>query len=780
VTIAEPPDAPQASNPDHGFRLGLGIERLGLLALSAPVVMMGLLLALAVLAGLGINRLQVDDSLSELFRNDTAEFRTFEKLSTQFPSSEYDVLVVAEAPDLLSRAKLAALRTLVTELNFVDGNAGVVSLFSAREAPTPGQVPPPLVPDDLPDGKAYDDLVSTIKTNEIIRGKLLSDDGQLALIVIALDREQAKTSLSSMIAEIGKTVEAQTAGSGLKVQLAGVPVMQLEIRNAVERDQLTYNGLGLIIGTLIALVVFRSVSLTVLSVVPPIIAIVISLGALGWLGFRLNLFLNVMTPLIMVMAFSDSMQITFAIRDRLRAGEGVKAAIASAIRIVGPACVLTHATAILSFTVLIFSDSGLIRTFGIAGALAAVVSFLTVIAAMPVIGLLLIRPSSIGTSTKDPAIDALRAITRVTVGHVLTRPNLYSCLGIATLIACGSAYLSLEPRYRLADQVPDREQAVMAAGRLDAKLTGANPVHVLIELPDGAELYTVPALDVVTAVHKAMEGESGVGNVWSLETLRRWLADKARLTDVPSLVSYVGLMPPNLRDRFIATDTKSVVVTGRIPDVDAKDLLPMIERMDRSLDAVRTANPTYKITVTGLTVVAARNASGLIQELNLGLAIEMIVVSGLIRLAFRTLAVALASMLPDFIPVVAAGALLWLTGEGLQFASIVALTVAFGLGLDATVHFLNRHRLEDHPGADPKEVILRAAVLVGPALILTSIVLACGLAVTMLSELPSLRLFGRLCAVTLIAALVADLVVLPAMVLSMKRLLASRGGPARS
>jgi uncharacterized protein len=131
-------------------------------------------------------------------------------------------------------------------------------------------------------------------------------------------------------------------------------------------------------------------------------------------------------------------------------------------------------------------------------------------------------------------------------------------------------------------------------------------------------------------------------------------------------------------------------------------------------------------------------------------------------------------MLPDFIPVVASGALLWLTGEGLQFASIVALTVAFGLGLDSTVHFLNRHRLEDHPGADPKEVILRAAVLVGPALILTSIVLACGLAVTMLSDLPSLRLFGRLCAVTLIAALIADLVVLPAMVLSMKRLLAGR------
>ena len=83
-------------------------------------------------------------------------------------------------------------------------------------------------------------------------------------------------------------------------------------------------------------------------------------------------------------------------------------------------------------------------------------------------------------------------------------------------------------------------------------------------------------------------------------------------------------------------------------------------------------------------------------------------------------------------------------GEGLQFASVVALTVSFGLGLSATIHFLNRLRLEDKPGDDPGVGVERATVLVGPALILTSVVLACGLAVTVFSDLPSLRLFGWL------------------------------------
>jgi len=99
-------------------------------------------------------------------------------------------------------------------------------------------------------------------------------------------------------------------------------------------------------------------------------------------------------------------------------------------------------------------------------------------------------------------------------------------------------------------------------------------------------------------------------------------------------------------------------------------------------------------------------------------------------------------------------------GEGLQFASVVALTVSFGLGISATIHFLNRMRRETLPGDDPAIAVERATVLVGPALIITSIVLACGLAVTALSDLPMLRLFGWLSAFAMLMALTADLLIL--------------------
>ena len=164
--------------------------------------------------------------------------------------------------------------------------------------------------------------------------------------------------------------------------------------------------------------------------------------------------------------------------------------------------------------------------------------------------------------------------------------------------------------------------------------------------------------------------------------------------------------------------------------------------------------------MTGLSVLAARNSARMIGRLNQGLTIEIVFVAGFIGLAFRSFIIMLASIMPGIFPIFVAGSVLWLLGKGLQFASIVALIVSFGLGLSATIHFLNRMRREENPDDAPGTAVERATVLMGPPLILTSVVLACGLAVTVLSDLPSLRLFGWLSALAMLSALAADLTIL--------------------
>lgn len=782
------------------FAFSFGLERLGLVALAAPYVSAAIIVLLSLLALVGVNNLRVDDSLSELFRTSTPEFKKYEEIDKRFPSSEYDVLVVMEGKDLLGRKKLEAFRDVAIELQLTDGVSGLVSMLSARGVPDETGYAPPVVPDDLPaDDAEYQAVMAALKENDIVKGKFLSEDGELALIVIALDRAMveertARTVIGGIQQIIDETLARQREENGvegLSAKLTGAPVMQLEIRNAVERDRLVYNGLGFVVGFGVAYLFFRRLSLTIIAVAGPTIAILWTLGVLGGLDFRLNLFINVITPLILVSGFSDSMHLVFSIRRDILAGVDRITAARNAVLDVAPACLLTatnQAIAIVSFA---FAESALIRTFGFAALMAVGISYTAVAVVVPTLAAIFVRREK--AAEIDPRVQeqggvgVLQRISDTVIGGVGRNPLIFVLFGITAVVATGYTFVSLKPMYRLADQVPDKEQALAATGSLDKKLTGANPVHVMIEWkrqenrPAGSppiSLYDEATLKAIGDAHDVLETQAGLGNVWSVDSLRRWLAASGGDASPETIKGYVEILPKHLVHRFVAADGHAVLVTARLPDINASEILPVVEKIDKALDPVRKAHPDFEISVTGLPAIAARNSATLISELTWGLVGDIFLVFIFLGLALRSVLPSVTSILPSLFPIFATGALLYFAGQGMQFASIIAITVAFSLAIDSTIHFLNRYNLEEErigggPGTQ-YQALSQTAHHIGPAVMLTTIVLALGLGVTMLSDLPSLRLFGELAAICLFASLLAQLVILPATISLYRRFFPSK------
>jgi uncharacterized protein len=759
--------------PRRSFLFTFGLERLGLVALKAPRIAAVFIAILTVLAAWGVSRLQVDDSLSELFRTDTKEFQQYERIDTLFPSSEYDVLVVVDGPGLLTRSSIAAFAELTTELQLTDGVAGLVSMLSARGKPDETGYAPPLVPDELPEGEAYDAVIANLKANNIVKGTFLSDDGTLALIVLSLDRAMVREQgPEKIIGGINTAAEEMLKGTGLGVKLTGAPVMQLEIRNAVQRDRFVYNGLGFLAGIVLAYLFFRRLSLTLIAVAGPAIAIFWTLGVIGGLDYRLNLFVNVITPLILVSGFSDSMHLVFSIRRDIVAGVDRLQAARNAVIDVAPACLLTAMNAALALLSFSLAESALVQTFGKAALMAVGISYIAVAVVVPTLAALLVSKEEPKPEDEQEGagIGFLHHATAAIVSRVSQSPVAWLASAICAVILTGAAYAQLKPSYRLADQVPDKEQALAATDKIDRKLTGANPVHVMIEWKKGShDIYDDTTLKVIGDAHRVLEDKAGLGNVWSLDSLRRWLAE-AGDDSIETVKKYVGLLPDHLVRRFISKEETAVLVTARLPDVDASEILPVVETIEDALQPVRDANPGYDIAVTGLPAIAARNSAKLIGELNWGLVGDMFVIFVFLGIALRSALAGVSSILPSLFPIFATGSLLWYWGEGLQFASIIAITVAFALAIDSTIHFLNRFRLEEERADDgPNAALMRTVHHIGPAIVLTTIVLALGLGVTMLSYLPSLRLFGQLTSVCLFASLLGQLIILPATVLVYRR-----------
>ncbi len=742
-------------------------ERLGIMAARSPSKVFLFCAALLALALLGFFSFKSDDSLTELFRSDSQEFKKFEELSQKYPSNEYDVLVVLEADDLLTNKRLEALRTLTIGLNFVDSSNGLISLFSAQRLPDKVGKVLPLVPANIPEGYALEKLKRDILKNEVVGGKLISGDGTLALIVMALNPEIVEEDgLSASIQSIRDNIQDLLKGSDIRYSLSGVPVMKLEIRNTIGSDRLLYNSLGFLLGALVCYLFFRRFSFVILAILPPAIAIVLSLGTLGLLGVSLNMFLNVIIPLIMVIAFSDSMHMVFSIRRELLRGGSKYDAVTNTVRTVGKACVLTSALTAIALFSLALSSSAMIRSFGLVAGFSTLVAFLVIITLVPALAMIVIDDEEKVQSLKkyDTFLDTLEGWV-LSLFAAIQKRALYVSVLMAGLTLFGAIFFwILEPRYRLADQVPDREQAISSSKRIDQKLTGANPVYVMIEWPAGETLYSAKTLDVIGKVHGIMEKQSGVGNVWSVEMLRRWLvsADKPG-TDI--LKQYVGYFPKHLASRFIEKDGNSAVVTGRVPDLDIHQLLPVIDKIDAALDTVRKASPGYQVSLTGLSVISSRHSASMIRTLSLNLVFTILLVVGMLALVFRSPYLGLVILLPNLLPIFATATLLYFMGAGLQFASVIALTVAFGLSIDNAIHFTHRLVAEEGGSLYGTDNIRHVMKTVGPVVILTMIVLALGMGVTVFSGLPSLRLFGGMNAMTLIFSMIAVLVMLPAFLL---------------
>src|SRR5690606_23883852 len=125
--------------------------------------------------------------------------------------------------DLLRRPQLQAFSDMVVDLQLADGINGLVSMLSARGTPDANGYVPPIVPDELPEaGPEYDAIITALRSNEIVKGKFLSDDGTLPLVVVSLDRKVVQeVGPRAIIGGIKSAAEKALEGSGLDVRLTG-------------------------------------------------------------------------------------------------------------------------------------------------------------------------------------------------------------------------------------------------------------------------------------------------------------------------------------------------------------------------------------------------------------------------------------------------------------------------------------------------------------------------------------------------------------------------------
>ena len=757
---------------------GFGLEKLGILSARYPRATLLLIAATLPLFLFFAARLEFNSDIREIFRSQSEGFAVLEEVTRQYPGAGRDILLVVEGENIFEAKALNALRFLHLDLGLTPDVKYVLSIFSARKPPDAEGNAPSLFPPQITADTDLTQLRKDVLAHPLIAGKLLSKDSKLALVVIALkDKKRGTSELKKILASVSDTANTALEGSGLRFKPTGLAAMRVEIIGALIRDQSRFALAGLVLSLGLSWFFFRRWAYVAMAGAPAAVAVLWLAGAMSMIGQDVNVLTNIIPVLVMVIVFSDALHLLFGIRHNIADGMELDDAIETGVREVGPACVLTSATTTLALLSLALVPHDFISRFGLTAALGTAIAYVATITLVPAMSALFLartpRKRAAGEGEYWFASKA-GAISEAAARAIQAYPGAIAATGILITLVVGSFYAQNEPRYSYQENLPEGNSAFEAIQKIDAQLGGANSLRVMIQFQKGHKLQSEKTLAITAKVHAFLEEDPNFHAVTSLYSVERWMKGGGQAQD--DVFRFLEKAKSPLSSRLASLKNNSVLVTAQLPAIESDVLIPALDALQGKLDALAAENPGVKFNVTGLTPLSARASTEMIGKLNQSLALAIGVIIVLIGLAMGSVTYGLASIAPNLLPIATAGTFLYFNDYGLQFTSVVAFTVAFGIAVDSTIHVLNRYKLARAKTKNIDAAIGETLKAIGPVLIVATIILVAGVAVTVISELPMVRLYGEISTVVLITALLGAMIFLPAILgLADKWMLAHSG-----
>jgi len=709
--------------------------------------------AATAVAVLGISRLRLDDDLRALIRDSGGEFALVDEVAAIFGPPDRDCIVraTARSGDIFDAEPLMALESLAGRLRGLEGVEQVRSIFDVRRQGAAGAILPVIPRRAEPlDAEARAEAKARAARHPLVAGHLLSADAasSLLLVQLAADAERPPRS-SEVVARIEAALaDSATAGGPLAIELTGLPALREQAMQALRRDMLMFNSIGLSLAVVLSAVVARSLRSTVVACVPPFVGAVWALGALGLLGAPVTVLTSVVPSLALVVGTCDSIHFIEDMRRSVRRGLDPLAASSGAVHRIGAACGLTSIVTAIGFASLAVARIEAVRSFGIAAAVGALASFLAVTLLTPLIaatpfcsGLRLGRSSRLAGRTAN-------LLAAFSVRHA--RPLVAVACGLTLLLALAGS--GIEADNRIVDSLPTGAAASQALARVDADFGGAMGIDIVVGWPADVDWREPAVLDAVRRAEAALAGEAAISRPISFATV-------------------AGELPPRARRRIDAASVGDLIspadrvalVRARVADVGSRRLEGIYDRIDASLAALERDLPGWRFRLAGMSVVSARNIRQLVRDLGSSLVVEVLVIGCILAVAFRSPLAGLVSLIPNVFPLAVIATLLAATGRSLDPATVIVFNVCLGLAVDDTVHVLSALARNRREGLSIATAVRRAVAETGNAVMIGGVVLMVGFAAVTASSVPSLAGFGMLACAAVAAATLAELVFLPAL-----------------
>lgn len=729
----------------------------------------GLLLTLTiVLTGFFAYQLQflkVDSNIVDALPKTDSIVQVFKEVGNRFGSNEIGLIII-ESENVFMPDALGHIRQISDSITGLDGVVGVTSITNMTTFKTEGDN---FNVDDLitdwPESEADANVLKAdVTSNAMVVGTLVSSDAKAAIVLFNFQSE-------ADVEAISLSVRQKIAALNLpeNIYYAGSTFLTSYIADIISKDMLKLLPIAFLLIALILYLSFRSWRGVILPLLTAGLAILWAIGTFVLLGFKLSMVTN-NVPII-VLAVGSAYAIHVVNRINQSTEENVKQAIATSLKMITLPVALTALTTMVGFlSFVIGAYLSMIRDFGILAALgtfyAAILALVFVPALLSLTSKKTVRTPEVDIRIRKPAMYRylLLPLYKLNIQH----PKRVIVTWVVLILMGGFGISKLERSVSVADYFKKSHPANKADRIMEAKFGGSKPVFAVfkgeVQSPEllngmldfsaylketGYVTSTQSIADVVAKLNLALGGE----------------------TPIPEEISYVQqlwfILGQQDLSQLITEDLDQALIIGKFNNEGQSN----IKDFKTYVNAYLEENPSddFTIEVTGMPYVNAQLDKSLVQSQLTSLVIAVILVIALVSLIFKSLLEGLFASVPIVATIAVLYGVMGLTGIPLNVVTVLVASVAMGIGIDYSIHYITHFNEALHREFELNTAVEEAIMVSGKAILINFISVSAGFLILIFSDLMPMVYFGILIALSMLGSSMGALTLLPAILLLGKR-----------
>ncbi|HAE29544.1 MAG TPA: hypothetical protein DCF89_00410 [Flavobacteriales bacterium] len=556
-----------------------------------------------------------------------------------------------------------------------------------------------------------------------------------------------------------------------EMHIAGRSVGQIYYVALMQSELKFFMVTSLVLLLVFLILAFRSWWGILLPVTVVVASVIWILGIMAMLQKPLNLVLTVLPTIIFIVGMSDVIHIVSKYLEELRKGKPKFEALKITIKEVGMATLLTSVTTAVGFLTLYFSRVVPIKDFGVYVAMGVMITFVLSFLVLPSMFALIPTPSR--SKKKSEATFWTKVLRR---SFLWTIHNQVKVVSISGIILIGSfvGLSALEVNNFLLEDLKENDPLNKSFMFFDEHFSGARPMELSIECKEGSILTpsNLRELDSLERLLVSIYPNESFGSVLTvIKSLNRVLNGGSNLQyklpeadkELRKITSRLKKqIPQELLKQYLTADEKYARFSSTVPDLGGNQY----RALNNSFAEKREGQfPQFNIHHTGTAHLIDKNNQYLSTSMVLSLLIAFAVIAGIVGFLFRSLKMVLISLIPNVFPLVMIAGIMGVADIDIKVSTAILFTIAFGIAVDDTIHFISKLKLEINKGASLVFALRRTYMSTGRALVLTTAILSAGFLTLIFSNFLGTLYLGLLVSLTLFFALVADLFLLPILIL---------------